>query len=261
MVVVCFVIFCVYKIVNDWFGDGKWVLDFESYFQENDKCLFVEWVCQVGVIVKEVSLIFVLKKGDEVVLSGWCEYVIGEEDWIGFEVLDLQLLDFFVEVLFVMVICKMVVGEKVSIIWVLKFMYGVSICCIKWVGIDILVLVQIVVDVGDMVELVGIKYEVDVVVKQLGYVDWLINQIDMIFVGLGILIGGLIGVFSIYMGGVFISFSISGGVLIGGLFFGWLCSKYFIFGCIFEFVFWILDNVGLNMFIVVVGIVVGFSFV
>ena len=83
----------------------------------------------------------------------------------------------------------------------------------------------------------------------------------MIFVGLGILIGGLIGALSIHMGGVPISLSTSGGALIGGLFFGWLRSKHPTFGRIPEPALWILDNVGLNMFIAVVGIAAGPSFV
>ena len=155
------VTFRAYKIANDWFGDGKRVSDLESYFQENDKRLFVERVRQAGVIVKEVSPTFVLKKGDEVVLSGRREYVIGEEDWIGPEVLDPQLLDFPAEVLPVMVTRKTVAGEKVSTIRALKFMHGVSIRRIKRAGIDIPVLAQTVVDAGDMVELVGTKHEVD----------------------------------------------------------------------------------------------------
>ena len=43
------------------------------------------------------------KKGDEVVLSGRREFAIGEEDWIGEEIVDPQLLDFPVEVLPVMI--------------------------------------------------------------------------------------------------------------------------------------------------------------
>lgn len=93
------VTFQAYKIANEWFGDGKRCQIWKVIFQENDKRLFVERVRQAGVIVKEVSPTFVLKKGDEVVLSGRREYVIGEEDWIGPEVLDPQLLDFPAEVL------------------------------------------------------------------------------------------------------------------------------------------------------------------
>ena len=255
------VTFRAYKVDNEWFGDGKRVSDLESYFQENDKHLFVERVRQAGVIVKEITPTLILRKGDEVVLSGRREYVIGEEDWIGPEVLDPQLLDFPAEVLPVMVTRKTFAGEKISSIRSQKFMHGVSIRRIKRAGIDIPVLPQTIVDAGDIVELVGTKHEVDEAAQKMGYADRPTNQTDMIFVGLGILIGGLIGALSIHMGGVPISLSTSGGALIGGLFFGWLRSKHPTFGRIPESALWILDNVGLNMFIAVVGIAAGPSFV
>ena len=47
----------------------------------------------------------------------------------------------------------------------------------------------------------------------------------MTFVGLGILLGGIIGALAIHIGGVPISLSTSGGALIAGLVFGWWRSK------------------------------------
>ena len=95
----------------------------------------------------------------------------------------------------------------------------------------------------------------------MGYVDRPTNQTDMIFVGLGILVGGLIGALTMHLGGVPISLSTSGGALIAGLIFGWLRSKHPTFGGIPEPSLWVLNNVGLNMFIAVVGIAAGPSFV
>ena len=63
------------------------------------------------------------------------------------------------------------------------------------------------------------------------------------------------------IGGIPISLSTSGGALIAGLFFGWLRSKHPTFGRIPEPSQWVLNNVGLNMFIAVVGISAGPSFV
>ena len=83
----------------------------------------------------------------------------------------------------------------------------------------------------------------------------------MIFVGLGIFLGGVVGALAIHVGGVPISLSTSGGALIAGLVFGWLRSKHPTFGRIPEPSLWVLNNVGLNMFIAVVGITAGPSFV
>ena len=254
------VVFRAYKITNKWFGKGKRVTDLESYLNEQGKRLFVERIRQRGV-VKEVTPNLILKENDEVVLSGRREFVIGEEDWLGPEVIDAQLLDFPAETLPVMVTRKTFAGETVSAIRSQKFMHGVSIRSIKRAGIHVPVLAQTVVDSGDMLELTGMKHEVETAAKQMGYIDRPTNQTDMIFVGLGILVGGLVGALSIHLGGIPISLSTSGGALIAGLLFGWLRSKHPTFGGIPEPSLWVLNNVGLNMFIAVVGIAAGPSFV
>ena len=254
------VVFRAYKITNKWFGKGKKVSELEKYLSEQEKLLFVERVRQRGV-VKEVKPDMLLQPEDEIVLSGRREFVIGEEDWIGPEVIDAQLLDFPAETLPVMVTHRTFAGEKVSTIRAQKFMHGVSIRNIKRAGINVPVLPRTVVDAGDILELTGMKHEVETAAKQMGYVDRPTNQTDMIFVGLGILVGGLVGALTMHLGGVPISLSTSGGALIAGLIFGWLRSKHPTFGGIPEPSLWVLNNVGLNMFIAVVGIAAGPSFV
>ena len=254
------VVFRAYKITNKWFGKGKKVSELEKYLSEQEKLLFVERVRQRGV-VKEVKPDMLLQPEDEIVLSGRREFVIGEEDWIGPEVIDAQLLDFPAETLPVMVTHRTFAGEKVSTIRAQKFMHGVSIRSIKRAGINVPVLARTVVDAGDILELTGMKHEVETAAKQMGYVDRPTNQTDMIFVGLGILVGGLVGALTMHLGGVPISLSTSGGALIAGLIFGWLRSKHPTFGGIPEPSLWVLNNVGLNMFIAVVGIAAGPSFV
>lgn len=254
------VTFRAYKVENEWFGRGRSVADLEKYFQQNGKRLFVERLRKKGV-VRDVNPKTILEAGDEVVLSGRREFVIGEEDWIGQEVQDAQLLDFPAETLPVMVSKKTFAGKTIAAVRRQKFMHGVSIRSIKRAGVEIPVLAQTKLDSGDVIELVGTKQEVEGAAKQMGYVDRPTNQTDMIFVGLGILIGGLFGALSIHIGGVPISLSTSGGALIAGLFFGWLRSKHPTFGRIPEPSLWVLNNVGLNMFIAVVGIAAGPSFV
>lgn len=255
------VTFRAYRVENEWFKKGKRIIDLEVYFQRNGKRLFVERLRKAGVIT-EVGPNIVIETGDEVVLSGRREYVIGEEDWIGPEVLDAQLLDFPAERLPVMVTRKTFAGKTVAAIRRERFMHGVSIRSIKRAGIDIPVLAQTVVDAGDVVEVVGTRQEVETAARRLGYIDRPTNQTDMIFVGLGILVGGgLFGALALHIGGVPISLSTSGGALIAGLVFGWLRSKHPTFGRIPEASQWVLNNVGLNMFIAVVGISAGPSFV
>ena len=255
------VVFRAYTIENDWFGNGKTVEQLESYFISQGKRLFVERMRHNHTIINEILPGQLLQKGDEVVLSGRREFAIGEEDWIGEEVIDPQLLDFPVEVLPVMIHKKPYANRKLEFIRKQPFMHGVSVRRIKRAGIDIPVFAQTMVDSGDTLELVGLKKEVETAAKQLGYIDRPTNATDMVFVGIGILIEGVIGALAIHIGGVPISLSTSGGALIAGLVFGWLRSKHPTFGQIPESSLWVLNNVGLNMFIAVVGISAGPSFI
>ena len=255
------VVFRAYTIENDWFGNGKTVEQLESYFISQGKRLFVERMRHNHTIINEILPGQLLQKGDEVVLSGRREFAIGEEDWIGEEVIDPQLLDFPVEVLPFMIHKKPYANRKLEFIRKQPFMHGVSVRRIKRAGIDIPVFAQTMVDSGDTLELVGLKKEVETAAKQLGYIDRPTNATDMVFVGIGILIGGVIGALAIHIGGVPISLSTSGGALIAGLVFGWLRSKHPTFGQIPESSLWVLNNVGLNMFIAVVGISAGPSFI
>ena len=252
--------FRAYKISNDWFGAGKTVQELEDYLEEQGRRLFVERV-RINNVIYDVKPDLMLQKGNEVVLSGRREFVIGEEDWIGDEVNDIDLLDFPAETLPVLISRKKFAGMTVAQLRKEKVMHGVSIKNIKRAGISIPVLAATRIDPGDMLELVGTKLEVNEAAATLGYADRPTNQTDMIFVGLGIFIGGIIGSLAIHFGDIPVSLSTSGGALIAGLVFGWLRSKHPTFGRIPEPSLWVLNNVGLNMFIAVVGITAGPSFV
>ena len=83
----------------------------------------------------------------------------------------------------------------------------------------------------------------------------------MVFVGLGIVLGGLVGLLSVTAGGMSLSLTASGGALVMGLVFGWLRSVHPTFGRIPEPALWVFDTVGLAVFIGVVGLDAGPGFV
>jgi putative transport protein len=83
----------------------------------------------------------------------------------------------------------------------------------------------------------------------------------MIFVGLGIFLGGLVGLLSVVVWNIPLTLTASGGALVMGLVFGWLRSIYRFFGRIPEPAIWIFDTLGLCVFISLVGLSAGPSFV
>ena len=113
---------------------------------------------------------------------------------------------------------------------------------------------------GDLLTLVGAANDVDRAAKQLGYADRSTVKTDMIFVGLGIFLGGLVGLLTLVVGGLPLTLTASGGALIMGLVFGWLRSVHPTFGRIPEPAMWVFDTVGLSVFMACVGLAAGPSF-
>jgi putative transport protein len=113
---------------------------------------------------------------------------------------------------------------------------------------------------ADTLTLVGSKSDVERTAKLIGYADRATDRTDMLFMGIGITIGALIGAITLRIGGVPIGLSTSGGALVAGLVCGWLRSVHPTFGRIPGPALWVFNNVGLNTFIAVVGIGAGPAF-
>ena len=262
------VVFRAYKITNSWFDDGRSVSELEELLISQQKRLFVERIRKATKIINDVTPEITLVPGDEVVLSGRREYAIGEEEWIGNEVDDEALLDFPIMQLRVLVTGDKKKsnhptydGKSISQLRQEKFMHGVSIRRITRMGVNIPVFPATIINAGDTIELEGKKFDVQPAAKAIGYPDPATNTTDVVFLTAGIVIGCLAGVLTLHIGGVPISLSTSGGALIAGLFFGWWHSRRPTMGAIPEAALWVFNNMGLNIFIAIVGISAGPGFV
>ena len=141
------------------------------------------------------------------------------------------------------------------------YMHGVMIHRVMRNDMPIPLRRKLQLEKGDVITLVGLPENVAEAVPEIGYSDRHTVESDMVFIGLGIAIGCLIGAVVIKLGGIPISLSTSGGAIIAGLVLGWLRSKRPTFGRIPRSVVWFMDNAGLNIFIAVVGITAGPSFI
>ncbi|MCX4369918.1 MAG: aspartate-alanine antiporter [Duncaniella sp.] len=254
------VAFRAYRVEADFFDTPQSISEIESYLADQGRRLFVERVRQDGKVM-ETAPDLRIAKGDEIVLSGRRQFIIGDEQWIGSEINDAELLSFPAEQVQVTVSKKGAAGKTVDQIRAMKEMYGVSIKSITRGGAPIPVLAQVKLYPGDVMTIVGLKNEIELASPALGYAEKLSDKSDLILVGLGIFIGGIIGLLTLHLGQVPVSLSTSGGALIAGLFFGWLRSRRPTWGRIPSQSIWLLNNLGLNMFIAVIGINSGPSFV
>ena len=156
---------------------------------------------------------------------------------------------------------RSLVGKTLAELARLEFARGVFLRTLTRAGQEIPIAANTRIDRGDVLRLIGTKPEVERAAKELGYADRPTTATDMVFVGTGIVLGGLVGLLSVTVAGIPLTLTASGGALIMGLVFGWLRSVYPFFGRIPEPAIWIFDTVGLCIFIGVVGLTAGPSFV
>jgi putative transport protein len=203
----------------------------------------------------------VIRPGDVVAVMTRTGLLMARGAEIGTEVHDTELLDFPVEVLDVVVTNRAMAGKTLKELAVLESARGVFLRKLVRLGQEMPFTHETRLDRGDVLSLIGAKPDVERVAKVLGYPDRPTVTTDMIFVGFGIFIGGLVGLLSVTVGGLPLTLTASGGALIMGLVFGWLRAVRPTFGRIPEAAMWVFETVGLTVFIGVVGLSAGPSFV
>ncbi|MDE5869990.1 MAG: aspartate-alanine antiporter, partial [Muribaculaceae bacterium] len=179
----------------------------------------------------------------------------------GQEISDPELLNFGAERTPVTVSSGKVDGMTLEKLRLLPEMERVVVAAITRNGMKIPVKAQSELHAGDILTLVGWPADVAEAASIIGYADRQTDSTDMVFVGLGIALGCIIGSLSIKIGGIPMSLGISVGALISGLSLGWLRTRRPVFGHIPSSVLWIFNNLGVNMFIAVLGMTAGAALV
>jgi putative transport protein len=203
----------------------------------------------------------VVHSGDVIAVITRTEALMERGTQIGPEVNDKPLIDVPAEVLDVVITNKAWEGKTLKELAASEFARGVFLKKLVRGGEQMPFTAETCLDRGDIMSLVGAKRDVERAAKEIGYADRPTITTDMIFVGLGIFFGGLVGLLTVTIGGLPITLTASGGALIMGLVFGYLRSVRPTFGRIPEPAMWVFDTVGLTTFMAVVGLSAGPSFI
>lgn len=199
--------------------------------------------------------------GDDIVVCGRDEFMVMVTGFVGTEIADAPLLSYPLDRVGVVVADKKFIGKRISDLRKEKYMHGVVIRDAQRKGQPLEIDLETQFEKGDRLTVIGRPVQVSKATSHIGHVDRPSVQSDLMFVGLAIFIGGLFGAMSIWIGSIPVSFGTSGGALIAGLVFGWLRSKRPTYGNIPAGALWLMNNLGLNVFIAVVGIEAAPSFV
>lgn len=248
-----------YRVESDFFFRPRSVSEIEAHIKTKNIRHFIERLRVDGQIVEPDPEVIV-RRGDTVVLSGRRESIIENAAWIGPEVTDHELLTFGTENLPVTVSKSGADGITIAELRNKPYMHGVMIMKLLRNDMPMQIRRGLRLQRGDVITLTGLRDEVENAVTEIGYSDRQGHETDMVFTALGIALGAFVGALTVHVGGIPISLSTSGGAIIAGLFLGWLRTKRPSFGRIPSSVTWFMDNAGLNLFIAVVGLSAGPSF-
>jgi putative transport protein len=239
---------------------GKTVQQAEALLPEHR--VFIQRIRR-GETIIDATADTVFREGDTVALAGRRDVLVNLIGSTAEEVNDRELLAVPVEGVDVYVTNKEVDGKTLAELANLPAARGVFLRKIVRgaTATNIPILADTQLQRGDIVTIVGRTPDVAAGTKMLGYPDRATDVADVAFIGAAITIGALLGAMVYKVGSVPLTLSTSGGVLIAGLFFGWLRSVRPTFGRIPSSTVWFMNSVGLNVFIAVVGISSGPGFV
>jgi putative transport protein len=201
----------------------------------------------------------VIQYGDILVLSGRREVLMQVRAEIGEEVVDRDAMDVPFETVPVIITKKEAIGKELGHLAeeAPGHAKGVHLRKILRQGQELPRLPETRLERGDILEVAGRREDINRVAEHVGFADRPSENSDIIFISAAIVLGTLVGMLAIRFGNIPVGLGTSGGVLVAGLVFGWLHSIYPRLGRIPGPAVWLMETVGLNVFIAVVGIGAG----
>lgn len=222
--------------------------------------IFVERIRRGGQVI-EADADSTLLAGDVVAISGPRAVLVEQVESVLAEVDDKALLDMPATMVDVFVRSREVDGKTLREVADLPAARGIYLRKITRSMIEIPILPETEVLRGDILTIVGSARHVDAATRRLGHADKPVESTDLAVVAAGIVVGGLVGALTYVAGGIPISLSTSGGALLAGLLLGYARTVHPTFGNIPAPALWLMNTLGLNVFIAIVGITAGPGFV
>ena len=193
-------------------------------------------------------------------IAGRREQMIALGSRIGEEEPDPELLNFGAEKTPVTLSSKIKAGMTFGQLREMPSMERVMVASIKRNGLNLPIKLKTELYPGDVLTLVGWPRDVAAAASDIGYADRQTDSADMVFIGLGIAAGCLLGALAIDINQIPMSLGASVGALVMGIVLGWWRTKRPTFGRIPAAALWMFQNLGANMFIAIIGLTAGASF-
>ncbi len=198
----------------------------------------------------------VIQAGDRVSVMGYLERMKAVPENIGPEITDEDLLDIPTESIRVVVTRKGAVGMTVTRKLITE-KFGCILERIQRLGIEVPLDPSVRLERSDVLFLSGPRSNLDLVGEEIGHVERMIDETDLLTFGLGIAAGIFLGQLSVTIGGIQVGLGSAGGLLASGLTIGFLRSIHPTFGRVPSAARWVFMEMGLLFFMVGVGLRAG----
>jgi len=198
-----------------------------------------------------------LKRGDRLVISARRAAFLTAERDIGPELDDAALLSTPVRTVAIVVTSAAVNGATLGALGQHPSARGVYLESLQR-GTELIPReAWTVLQRGDLLRIIGAPDDVERAGKYIGFVERDPSHTDLMFLAGGICAGMLLGLLKLEVGGIVLGLGTAGSILVIGLVAGWARSRYPVFGAIPEPAQRLLMDVGLTVFIAVVGMHAG----
>jgi putative transport protein len=199
-----------------------------------------------------------LEAGDVLAIAGRQESLVDAANpLLATEVRDQELLDIPTVTADVIVTKQVHDGETLAALAEALGPRGIFLMKYRRAGQDLPFGLQLVIERGDVLTVVGLRPEIERIAGELGFVEWPTTATDMLLVAGAIVIGAIVGLLSVQIGQLQLSLSVAVGVLLSGLVMGHLRSRDPRFGRVPEASLWLFDMLGLTAFLALVGLASG----
>ena len=199
----------------------------------------------------------VLQRGDIVVLGGRLEALTENLGLIGPEVPDAKALNVPIDTAEILVTNKSIVGKELQEFRTAPFAGQIALHHIERSGVAIPLGLHTRLERFDVLFVAGIKSAVDKVASAMGKVARPSSSTDLLTLAVGMILGFLIGAIEFPLAGSKVGLGNAGGLLVSGVIVSSLVSRLRFFGSTPNAARNILEDLGLVVFIAIVGVNAG----
>ncbi|STQ74112.1 aspartate-alanine antiporter [Hafnia alvei] len=199
----------------------------------------------------------ILEQGDVILVVGRRSSVVLLDEIVGPETKDNDGMEVVISTRDIIITNKAYTNKKIAYISstaTQELRHGIYFLHLKRGEGSLPLVGETLIKSGDVVTVYGVNEDIQRFAKEVGPVISTSEKTDLLFHGIGISVGLLIGLAVVHIGAIPLTLGAGGGALFSGLIFGWYRSRHMVMGNMPTPASTLLKDLGLAGFVAVVGL-------